>query len=66
MEFYSKFVKCFEKFSFLVIKIKKKNLFNEIKQSRAWLKDAPTTLTDRKRVSYMLEIWALSVPVKAD
>lgn len=56
MEFYSKFVKCFEKFSFLVIKIKKKNLFNEIKQSRAWLKDAPTTLTDRKRVSYMLEI----------
>lgn len=54
MEFYSKFVKCFEKFSFLVIK--KKVLFNEIKQSRAWLEDAPTTLTDRKRVSYMLEI----------
>ena len=45
MEFYSKFVKCFEKFSFLVIK--KKYIFNEVKKSRAWLKDTPTTLIDR-------------------
>lgn len=63
MEFYSKFVKCFEKFSFLVIK---KKIFNEVKKSRAWLKDTPTTLIDRNWMSYVLEIWALSVHIKAD
>lgn len=58
MEFYSKFVKCFEKFSFLVIKKKKKN-FNEVKKSRAWLKDTPTTLIDRNWMSYVLEMSTL-------